>query len=207
MGILRVTVEDQAEILAVGVKLHVQIEGETFVMGNAALEKSRELREFVSLLREVGVLAADIHVQSVRIASASGLLTRQQKVEFGLIIRALPAQLPEVLGVVSAQRTIRLQRLDWVFDDFEASLPLAAQAMHRARRKADVLAEAAGHRVTGVHSASDSWEMPVTTIQLGAEPALYSAARSRQGEALEVGVEYSAAQTIHLHLTVDFTLE
>ncbi|WP_022800055.1 SIMPL domain-containing protein [Deinococcus ficus] len=206
MGLLRVTVEDQAEVTAHAATLFVTVEGETFVMGNAALERAREVREFAQALQAAGVPAGRLHVQGVRIASSSGLLTKNQKAEFQLSAEATPEQLPAVLGVVAAGRNARLTRLDWQFDEFEASLPLAAQAMRKARRKADVIAGAAGQRVQGVHRASDTWELPGATMEFQPEGRMY-ALRAAGGPPLDVGVEYSATRTLRVTLTVDFTLE
>ncbi|THF85925.1 SIMPL domain-containing protein [Deinococcus sp. KSM4-11] len=206
MGLLRVTVQEHGEVTATGVRLHLSVEAETFVIGNAALNGARELRELVTSLRTAGVTDADLHVHGVRIAGAGGVLGRQQKATYTLAVRSTPVQLPEVLGAVAAHRHAQLSRLDWDFEAFEASLPLAAQAMQRARRKADVIAAAAGHRVVGVHSASDSWQMPSTTIDLRSDAPMALMSRSR-ATPLDVGVEYSATQPLDVELTVDFTLE
>lgn len=207
MRLLRVTVNDQAEITAISAKLHLQIEGETFVMGNAALERAREVRDFVKALAHAGLGADAIHVQGVKIASSSGLLAKNQKVEFKLLVKVLPDQLPEVLGVVAAQKNIILKGVEWKFDDFEASIPLAAAAMQKARRKADAIAKAAAHTVTGVHNASDSWDMPVANVNLLRDEGEFMMMRARQAAPVDVGVEYSATQTLSVSLTVDFTLE
>ena len=206
MGLLRVTVEDQAEVTAHAATLFVTVEGETFVMGNAALERAREVREFAQALQAAGVPAGRLHVQGVRIASSSGLLTKNQKAEFQLSAESTPEQLPAVLGAVAAGRNARLTRLDWQFDEFEASLPLAAQAMRKARRKADVIAGAAGQRVKGVHRASDTWELPGATMEFQPEGRMY-ALRAAGTPPLDVGVEYSATRTLRVTLTVDFMLE
>lgn len=205
MGLLRVTIHESTEVTAISAKLHVQIEGETFVMGNAALERAREVRDFVSQLQAGGLEASAIQVRGVSLSNASGLLTKNQKVEFSLVVEVKPEQLPTILGIVSAQKNIRLQQVEWVFDEFEASIPLAAQAMQKARRKADAIAQAAGQHIVGVHSASDSWDMPTVNVNLQAMPTA-TLQRARQAN-LDLGVEYRATQILQVGLTVDFTLE
>lgn len=208
MGLLRVTVEEQADITASGATLRVLVEGETFVVGNAALERAREVREFVAALGAAGLTPDAVNVRGVRIANSSGLLGKNQKVQFNLDVKVTPAQLPEVLGTVAAGRNLQLQELAWSFDAFEATVPLAAQAMQRARRKADAIMGAAGHRVTGVHHASDSWDMPVVNVTLGGGGAADAhLLRSRLAGPVDVGVEYSATQSVTVHLTVDFAFE
>ncbi|WP_309571009.1 SIMPL domain-containing protein [Deinococcus sp.] len=206
MGLLRVTVQEQGGVTATGVRLHLLVEAETFVIGNAALNGAREVRELVTHLRAAGVPDTDLHIQGVRIAGAGGVLARQQKATYTLVVHSTPGRVPEVLGAVAAHRHAQLCRLEWEFEEFEASLPLAARAMQSARRKADVIAAAAGHRVVGVHSASDSWQMPSTAIDLRTDAPMSLMSHSRTAP-LDVGVEYSATQTLEVELTVDFTLD
>lgn len=207
MGLLQVTVEDQTELTAHAAKLHLQVEGETLVFGHAATEKAREVRELTAQLIALGIAPDDLTVPSVRLSSASGLLGKNQKAEFTVLIRVRPEQLPAVLGVVAAQKNARLGQLEWQFDDFEASVTLAAQAMQKARRKAEALAEAAGVRVTGLHRASDSWDLPALPVTFAAadlsDPALLRA----RAAPLNIGVEYRAVQTLRTHLTAEFTVE
>lgn len=207
MGLLQVTVEDQTELAAHAARLHLQVEGETLVFGNAATEKAREVRELTGQLLALGIRADDITVPSVRLNNATGVLGKNQKAEFTVMVRVRPGELPAVLGVVAGQKNARLSGLDWQFDDFEASMALAAQAMQKARRKAEVIAEAAGLRVTGLHRASDSWELPASPVTFAAadmsDPTLL---RARTAP-LHVGVEYRAVQTLRTHLTAEFIVE
>lgn len=202
------TASEKERLWATGARLHLRVEGETFVMGNAAREKAREVGELVSALQSAGLDPQGIEVQGVRLGSATGLLGKNQKVAFHLVAALRPEQLPAALGAVAAQRNARVQQLEWQFDDFEASVVLAAQAMQKARRKADAIAQAAGQRVTGVHGASDSWSMPSAHLELDLPGApTMQRVRAVQSSPLDVGVEYSATQELEVTLTVDFTLD
>ncbi|KQQ98663.1 hypothetical protein [Deinococcus sp. Leaf326] len=84
-------------------------------------------------LQALSVPAAQIQVRGVEISSRTGLLAKQQKARFLLVVEVEPALLPQVLGVLADQKQVELQRLEWVFDEFEASLRLGPQAMRKAR--------------------------------------------------------------------------
>lgn len=204
MGLLRVTAEDHAEITAHSARLHLLILGETFVLGNAALEQSREVRALAEGLRAAGV-GDSLRVQGVRIASASGLLLKHQKAEFRLAADVAPTGLPAALGVIAAQKNVRIQRLEWQFDDFGASIGLSASAMQKARRKAEAIAGAAGLAVMGIEQVSDTWETPAQPLSFMEPEAALSRARAVAGP-LDVGVDYSATQTVTVRLTVDFQI-
>jgi len=209
MGTLRIQVKDALDVTAVHAKLHLEVVGETLVMGNAAVERVREVRELTQQLQVVGILATQIHVKGIEISNRTGLLTKSQKARFLLVVESQAELLPEVLGVLADQKQVTLQRLEWIFDDFEASLVLAPQAMRKARRRADVIAEAAGHRIVGVLSASDTWEMPVSIVQLQQDWTVQEVQRNARPRAtsLDAGVPYASTQVLTVQLTVDFQLE
>ncbi|GGR12919.1 SIMPL domain-containing protein [Deinococcus ruber] len=209
MGVLRIQQKDHLDITAVSAKLHLNIEGETFVMGNAAIERVKAVRDLTQQLQVAGIPAAQIQVRGVELSNRTGLMTKQQSVRFTLVVETEAALLPAVLGLLADQRQVELQQLEWIFDDFEASLLLGSQAMRKARRRADALAEAAGHRVVGVLNASDTWEMPVSTIQWQPQGMMQEVSRATRARAssLDAGVQYSSTHVLTVQLTVDFQLE
>ncbi|ULH18143.1 SIMPL domain-containing protein (plasmid) [Deinococcus sp. KNUC1210] len=209
MGVLRIQQKDHLDVTAVSANLHLEIAGETLVMGNAAMERIKEVRDLTQQLQAAGLPATQIQVRGVDISNRTGLLTKHQKARFFMVVGMDTSLLPQVLGLLADQKHVNLQRLEWIFDEFEASLMLGPQAMRKARRRADVIAEAAGHRVVGVLNASDTWEMPVSSINLQTDwtsQDVQRAPRARAGS-LDAGVEYSSTRVVTVQLTVDFQLE
>jgi len=178
-------------------------------MGNAATERVKEVREVAQQLQAAGVPATDIQVRGVEISNHTGLLTKSQKARFLLVVETEAALLPQVLGLLADQKHVDLQRLEWMFDDFEASLLLAPQAMRKARRRAEVIAEAAGHRIVGVLNASDTWDMPVSIVHLQSDWRSQEVQRAPRARAssLDASVHYSSVNTLTVQMTVDFQLE
>ena len=198
MGILRITVEDTADVAASGARLHLVVAGTAAVLGNAAGKRAAEVRDLVAALTAAGVDEAGIEVTGVRLASTEHLLGRNQKAQISLRVAVEPGQLPAALGVLADRPNLSLEHLEWVYDTFEASIPLAAAAMVRARRKADAVAAAAGLRVTGIANASDSWSMPGPH-----ESVAYGmlAARGRAAD-LDLGVAFSSTTQVSVNLSV-----
>ncbi|MGY2894390.1 SIMPL domain-containing protein [Deinococcus sp. UYEF24] len=209
MGVLRIQLKDHLAVTAVSARLHLEIAGETLVIGNAATERVREVREVTQHLLAIGVLESQIQVRGVEISNRTGLLTKSQKARFLVVVETESALLPQVLGLLADQKHVDLQRLEWVFDDFEASLLLAPQAMRKARRRADAVAEAAGHRVVGVLNASDTWDMPVSIVNMQTDWTAQEVQRAPRlrASSLDAGVQYSSSQTLTVQLTVDFQIE
>jgi Protein of unknown function (DUF541) len=204
-GTIRVTASARTQITAVSSKLHVKLEGERVVFGAAALEQARELKEFVTRLKTLGLEESALSVASVRVTGPGGLL-KNSRAEFNVVVTETRLErLPGVVGAISETKNAVLQHLEWVWDDFEASVPLSAEAMRKARRKATAMAEAVGAKLGGVRNASDSWNMPESIVMYDAMP-MQAKALSRSRE-VDIGMEYRAERDLEVTVTVDFVVE
>jgi len=202
VGELRITVEHDVRIDAVGARVHVTLRAQSSVAATAAAKKVAEVRALVESLAAVGVPDEAIDVTGIQIATGSGKFLTSQEVRITLEISAKPEQLPEVLGILSARQGLAIDLLEWSYDEFEASIPATADAMRMARRKADAVADAAGLRVTGIVSASDTWSMPSPRVEMA---SFASDARMRVGGApLDMGLTMSSTTKLSVRLTVDF---
>ena len=206
-GVMRVTASEKTELLAQRARLHVQIEGETFVLGNAALTRSREVAEMVGRLREFGLQDEDIQVASVYSKTQSGLLGKSSRAVFKLRIAVSDLdKLPDYMGVLTSQKNLELERLEWLYDEDAALLELSSKAIAKAHAKAQAMAGAIGYQVTGIRSCSDSNELP-QTADLYFHGAAAAPARSRaQSAPLEVGTEFKASKEVGSSVTVEFTV-
>lgn len=203
-GTIRVTASASSVITAKAVKLHVKLEGERAVFGSAALTQAKELGDLVERLKVLGLEEAQISVNAVTVSSPSGLL-KASKATFSLSIHeAKLERIPSVLGALSDTKNLEVQHLEWVWDDFEISVPLATEAMRKAKRKAEAMASGVGATVTGVRNASDSWSMPESVVMYDSAPKLM---RSRSSAPVDIGMEYRATQTLEVSVTADFAVQ
>jgi Protein of unknown function (DUF541) len=204
-GTIRVTATAKRGITAQSAKLHVKLEGERVVFGAAALEQSRELKDLVTRLKILGLEDNAFSVASVRVTGPGGLL-KNSRAEFNLVVTETRLErLPGVIGAISETKNASLQHLEWIWDDFETSVPLAAEAMRKAQRKAAAMAEAVGGKLGGVRNASDSWNMPESIVMYDAMP-MQAKALSRSREA-DIGMEYRAERELEVTVTVDFVVD
>jgi uncharacterized protein YggE len=209
-GVLRVTVTETTEVEAVRAKLHVRVEGETFVLGNAALTRSREVAELVSRLKTLGLTDEDVQVSGVQAKINQGVLTKGSRAVFRLAftVRDL-GKIPDYLGAITGVKHAELERLEWVFDDEAARLELSAQATKKALEKATVMASAVSHEIAGIRAISDSSKMPeVRDMSFGSgdwmTQELPRASRERK---VDIGTEFKASGEISATVTVDFVIQ
>ncbi len=204
MGELRITVDHEVRIDAVAARVHVTIKAQSSLAATAAAKKVAEVRALVESLVSVGVAEDSIDVTGMRISTGQGKILASQEVRITLEIPATSEQLPGVLGLLAARQGLTVDQVEWTYDEFEASIPATAEAMRMARRKADAVAAAAGLRVVGITTASDSWSMPTPRVEMASFAA---DTRMRVGAApLDMGLTMSSSTTLSVRLTVDFTV-
>jgi uncharacterized protein YggE len=207
-GILRVTARESTQVPAGSAKLHLRIEGETFVMGNAVTQRSREVRELVTALKNFGITDADVSVEGVQAKLNQGLLAKGTKVTFKLIVNARDiSAIGDLLGAIANARHAELERIEWVFDDEEIALELSSKAMAKAHRKANTMAAAIQHTVIGIRTASDSLELPdVSDVILhDAEPMMMQ--RARVSKSMDLGTEFKASREISAVVSAEFMVK
>ena len=201
MGVLRITVDHGVRIDAVAARVHVTLRAQSSLAATAAAKKVAEVRSLVEALASVGVADDAIDVTGLHVVTGSGRILTSQEVTITLEVAATPDELPAVLGVLAARQGLSVDQVEWVYDEFEASIPATAEAMRRARRKADAVAEAAGVVVLGIANASDSWSVPGPRM----EPVAFAAsAMARGGAPMDMGMTISSSTKLSVHVTVDF---
>lgn len=202
MGDVRITVEHDVRIDAVGARVHVTVRAQSSLAATAAAKKVAEVRALVESLAGVGVPESSIDVTGVQISTGQGKFLVSQEVRITLEVAVGNEQLPEVLGILAARQGLAIDQIEWTYDQFEASISATAEAMRMARRKADAVAAAAGLHVVGVTSASDSWTMPSPRVEMASFAA---DSRMRLGAApLDMGLTMSSSTKLSVRLTVDF---
>ena len=199
---MRITVELAVRIDATGARVHVTLRAQSSLAATAATKKVAEVRALVESLAAVGIPDDSIDVTGMQIATGQGKILASQEVRITLEIATTPEQLPEVLGILAARHGLSVDQVEWTYDEFEASISATADAMRMARRKADAVAEAAGLRVIGITSASDTWSMPSPRVEMA---SFASDTRMRVGAApLDMGLTMSSTTKLSVRLTVDF---
>ena len=203
MGLLRVSVDHLVRISATSARVHARVHGSSLMATGTAGRKAVEVRDVVVALAARGLSEDAVEVTGIRLTTSDGRILHSQSVEIQLVISAVPDQLPDILGVLADRPGVAVEQ-EWVYDEFGASITAAAEAMTKARRKADAIAAAAGLEVTGIANASDSWSMPQPSEQ-AADSAMMYAARDSSAP-MDLGVELNTTTELSTHLSVDFEL-
>jgi hypothetical protein len=213
-GILKVTETAKQDIEAIAAYLHMAVEGESFIYGNAALQKCKEIKTLVEHLKSIGIDDADIVVVGVKVAVTSGLFGKNSKATYRLRVYIQDlAKLPEALGAISAAKNISLEQLQWKYDDEAAVAALTNLAVQKAHQKAVGMMQSIGYQILGIRACADSVDLPKTNLDLhlyAAEPAGELAVmqmRRRSSTSTmptDIGTEFKSTKEIKVTVSAEF---
>jgi uncharacterized protein YggE len=206
-GILKVSGEAKTLVAATHAFLHLRLEAEHFFFGNAALEKSRELRELVQQLLQLGISDSEINIVDVQAKLQNGTLVRGSKVMYRLKVELNQlSRFGEVFGAVSNQRGVALERIEWGYQLDAVRLELLKNAMQQAQARAQAMAGAVGHVLAGVRACSDSAQMPQHDVWLNQDSykSAPQAMMRQKTPAIELGTSLSQRLELSVVVNVEF---
>lgn len=211
---ITVVVVHEEQIAADRADLFVTITGASLVTGSAAVNKAREVRQLVADLAAVGVTDADVHLQSVVAAQATGsVLGKSSSATYHLKIHCARLDtLADVLGAITAQKNTTLRSLAWGYpDDREARAAWLDACIEQANEKARRIAAGLGVRLLGVHRFSETFaDEEAARRGRGGEDLEMAAFARRQVAAPprvtseELGLEVSHSKRVELRVEVAY---
>lgn len=208
-GILKVSEEVKKTFDATGTKLHISIAGENFIFGNAAIEKSNDVKIAVGKLQTIDKNLI-ISVDSVVIKSETGWFTKGSKGVYRLTVTLSDlSKLNDILGAVMELKNVDMESLEWIYDEYQAKITLIEEAVKRCKAKAELMASVLGEAIVGIRALSDSYDVPIDykLFQSMQVPAPARDRSFKKAEALgDFGTEVRGKIEISAIATVEFFL-
>lgn len=151
---ISVTVTEEQEIEADYADLYVTIKGSSYIMGDAALSKAREVGQLVAALTQAGIQEADIRLQGVLAEASSGMLGRSSSASYHLKIHCPRLELlPDLLGAITSQKNTTLRITEWGYSSEKELLEaLMDKTLRAVMRRAQRTAETLGVRLLGIYN-------------------------------------------------------
>lgn len=200
---IKVSANHREEIYANRANLFVTVKGSSVISGNEAMKKAREVSQLVDALTSFGLSPEDIHLQGVRIETASGTLLKSSSAIYHLKIRCEKLdQLAALLDIIASQKNATLERIEWKYPEESAREHGLDVAMTQAKAKADKVAAALGVRLLGVYDFIENSydeERPPMPFQAKAMEMRSFGAVS-DAPSLDIDIQHS--KTIHVNLEI-----
>lgn len=215
LDLISVSAEVREELAASSADLFVSIVGQSFFTGSAALEKTKEVNDLVVALSSAGIAPKDIHLQSVRATTSSGVLRKSSAAKYQLRIHCQTLEsVGEAIGAITSQKNTDLRPIVWRYPDndgvHDRLLNVATKRAHeRARRIADNL----GIRLAGVHRYVEEFADPeavrrnpfvegtLAEVGMGIDKTID---RLRAEDREDLGMAVSHVKEVRLRVEIDY---
>ena len=200
---IKVSAFHKEEIFASHANLYVTVKGSSLVSSNEAMKKAREVSQLVEALTRFGLSPDAIHLQGVRIETASGTLLKSSSAIYHLKVRTEKLdQIAGLLDVLAEQKNTSLDRLEWKYPEDEAREQGLESAIVKGKAKAEKVAAAMGVKLLGVYDFMENTydeERPPMPYQ-ALEMSMKSRAAVADQPSLDMEVQHS--KTIHVNVDI-----
>ena len=199
---IKVSAFHKEEIFASHANLYVTVKGSSIVSGNEAMKKAKEVNQLVEALTSYGLSPDAIHLQGVRIETASGALLKSSSAVYSLKIKAEKLeQLAGLLDIIAEQKNATMNRIEWKYPEDVARDRGLESAIAKGKAKAEKVAASLGVQLLGVYdfieNAFDEERPPMPYQAM--EMAPMARAKGPAEPSLSMDIQHSKT----IHVTVD----
>ena len=199
---IKVSANHREEIFASHASLFVTVKGSSVVSGNEAMKKAREVSQLVEALTRFGLSPDAVHLQGVRIETASGVLLKSSSAIYRLKIRCEKLdQLADLLDITASQKNATLERIEWKYPEEAARERGLESAIAKGRAKAEKIAAAMGVKLLGVYDFIENAYDEEMPIPFQAQ-AMMMKSRAEVADEPSLGMDIQHSKTIHVNLEI-----
>jgi uncharacterized protein YggE len=202
---IHVSTQQSEEIQATHADLIVTVKGTSFVSGNEALKKSREVNQLVHELQLIGLSMEDIRLQSVFTDISSGNFLKSSSATYRLSIRCNKLeQFPDLLGIIVSQKNSSLEKIVWRYPDEEMREQLLEKAIAVIQARAKKVAASLGVELLGIYTFHENYmdeERPFPMAEAG-----FAQAKTRAGitPQADLGMDVQHTKKVEVRLDVEY---
>jgi uncharacterized protein YggE len=200
---IKVSANHREEIYANHANLFVTVKGSSVISGNEAMKKAKEVNQLVEALTSIGLSPDAVHLQGVRLETASGTLLKSSSAIYHLKVRCEKLdQLPALLDIIASQKNATLERIEWKYPEESAREHGLEVAIAQAKAKANKVAAALGVRLLGVYDLIENTydeERPPMPFQA---QAVMMKSRAEMADAPSLDMDIQHSKTIHVNLEI-----
>lgn len=200
---IKVTANHREEIYANRANLFVTVKGSSVISGNEAMKKAREVSQLVEALTDFGLSPEDIHLQGVRIETASGTLLKSSSAIYHLKIRCEKLdQLAALLDIVASQKNTTLERIEWKYPEEAAREQGLDVAIAQAKAKANKVAAALGVKLLGVYDLIENSYDEEQPVPRPMQAMMMKSRAEMAADAPSLDMDIQHSKTIHVNLEI-----
>lgn len=205
---IHVSTVQSEEIQATHADLIVTVKGTSFISGNEALKKSREVNQLVKELNAVGLSVEDIRLQSVFTEMTSGNFLKSSSATYRLSLRCNKLErIADLLSVIVSQKNASLEKIIWRYPDEEMREQLLEKAIAVVQGRASKVAASLGVELLGVYTFNENYmdeEGPFRMTEAGfAQAKTRAAGITPQAD---LGMDIQHTKKVEVRLDVEYRI-
>jgi uncharacterized protein YggE len=192
------------EIPATHADFHVTVKGSSFVSGNEAMKKAKEVNQLVEALISWGIKDEAITLQGVHVEATSGTLLKSSSAIYQLKISCGKLeQLADLLSIITSQKNATLEYIDWKYEEDAARERVLEQAIAKAKAKAQKVSDALGVSLLGIYNFhEDNLSDGEGLAEYGIAPQKLRALGA--SASTDLGMDIHHDKTIRINVNVEY---
>ncbi|MEM9102906.1 MAG: SIMPL domain-containing protein [Pseudomonadota bacterium] len=160
----KISIEEvvECEVTPEHAQLKIIVKGESVFFGNEAFSKSKEIARLIAELNAIGYLKENIKLMHVSIQTSTGKVRQHSSARFHLLLDNISLKkMPQLLGILSAQKNLDIGGLDYEFGDLKKQKAyLLIEACKNAKQQGQEICRTWEVNLLGVHSMVPKWRNP-----------------------------------------------
>ena len=200
---IKVSAFHKEEIFASHANLYVTVKGSSIVSGNEAMKKAKEVNQLVEALTSFGLSQDAVHLQGVRIETATGTLIKSSSAVYRLKIKCEKLdRLADIMDIVTEQHHATLEQIEWRYPEDAARERGLESAVAKGKTRAEKVAASLGVKLLGVYDFienafdEDRPPMPYQAMEMG------MAARAKGPTEPSLNMDIQHSKTIHVAVDI-----
>ncbi|HEY9682265.1 MAG TPA: SIMPL domain-containing protein [Oculatellaceae cyanobacterium] len=188
-------------VAATAATLSLTVKGSSFITGDTALKKAKEVATLIEALKQSGLPEEKISLESIRLQAASGPVLKSSAAAYTLRLDCNDLEkLTDILAVVTGAKNVTLDSLDWRYGDIcERKTKWIARALDQANTRAREAADVLGVKIEGVYDCEfDYINLHEYGRRIDAHPAAMEMMRSRQSFSIGMPMQQSEEKGIRV---------
>jgi uncharacterized protein YggE len=204
---IKISASHREDVQATHADLFVTVKGSSLASGDQALKKAKEVSQMVEELTKFGLPKEDIHLQSVHAENTSGVILRSSSATYRLRIRCnVLEQIPDLLGIITAQKNASFERLAWKYPDDEARDAGFEKALRKARARAEKAAATLGVKLLGIYNLEETIHDEEAPYPMPAAAAAQNRSRSvgMIPQSADMGMDIQHSKSVRYSVDIEY---
>lgn len=208
---ISIDVLSECQVQPLHASLDVILEGESGVFGNEAFRQSKDVKQLLASLQNLGYSSENVSLLSVNVSSPSGKVLKSSASRLKVKLDKISLELlPKLMTVLAEQKNLQTRNVQFEFGLMESEKQrLLLDASEKAKSQAQALCKSLGVPLLGIYALNSEYVGPGEDSRQPQAAGDWFLSRARKPSEDDMsGLDFVAQQSesLCLKLRVDFRI-